>query len=170
MKLIVAMKTIKELQLKAQDLRDKVQKHCANLSFETPVYENQSEQVKQWIQAHTDINREILKLRFAIQKTNVATDVTIELGGKSVTKTIAEWIHRRRDLAKLDMEMWSALTDRGLKEQNVQATPGGQVTEVRIRRYYDPLRRDQMIELYRAEPNIIDRTLEVVNATTEVVA
>ena len=169
MKIIEAMKLIKELQIKAEDLRKKVSLHCANLDFETPMYQDQAEQVRQWIQAHGDINKKILDLRFAIQKTNIVTTVEIEIGGKRVARTVAEWIHRRRDLAKADEAMWSQLSDRGLKEQRVQTTQGGPVTEIKIRRYFDPLKRDEAIELYRAEPGIIDRTLEVTNATTELV-
>ena len=72
------------------------------------------------------------------------------------------------DLATLENTMWTKLTDRNLKEQNLQTAPGGPVTEVRIRRYYDPKERDAKLELYRSEPSIIDATLEVVNATTEI--
>lgn len=53
------------------------------------------------------------------------------------------------------------------KEQNVQTTPGGPVTEVRIRRYFDAPERDAKIELYRVEPSVIDATLEVTNAVTD---
>ena len=114
MKLIEAMKTLKHLQEKAADLRDKVSKHCADLDFETPVYTDQKEQIQQWMQSHQDTLQEIGRLRVAIQRTNLATTVVIELDGKNVTKNIAEWIHRRKDLAKLDLEMWSKLGDRNL--------------------------------------------------------
>jgi hypothetical protein len=143
-KLIEAMKKLKDLNVKAEDLRKKVALNCADLSLETPLYgADQKATVDGWIQAHSDLLQEILRLRVAIQRTNLATPVTIELGGKQVSKSIAEWIHRRRDLAKLDMGMWATLGDRGLKEQNVQTSPGGPVTEVRIRRYYDPALRDK---------------------------
>lgn len=168
MKLIQAMKKIKDLTAKAADLREKVGKHCADLTIENPTYPDQKRQIAEWMQAHGDILKEVLELRTAIQQTNLATTVTIELGGKHVTKSIAAWIHRRRDLAKLDGEMWGKLTDRGLREQNLQTTPGGVVTEVRIRRYFDPAERDTRQELYRTEPSIIDAALEVVNATTNV--
>ncbi len=170
MKLIEAMKKLKDLNVKAEDLRKKVALNCADLSLETPLYgADQKATVDGWIQAHSDILQEILKLRVAIQRTNIATPVTIEIGGKQVSKSIAEWIHRRRDLAKLDEAMWAVLGDRNLKEQNIQTAPGGPVTEVRIRRYYDPKVRDEKRELYRSEPHIIDATLEVVNATTETI-
>jgi hypothetical protein len=167
MKLIQAMKQLKELTTKADDLREKVKKFCADLTIETPTYPDQRATVAGWIQAHGDVVKRIGELRLAIQRTNLATSVTIELDSKQITKPIASWIHRRRDLATLEGTMWSQLTDRNLKEQNLQTAPGGAVTEVRIRRYFDPAERDAKRELYRGEPSIIDGTLEVVNATTD---
>lgn len=169
MKLIQAMKKCKDLAIKAEDLRNKIGQHCADISIETPLYPDQRSKVSEWIQAHGDVLKEILSLRVAIQRTNLSTQVAIELGGKAVTKSIAEWIHRRRDLAKLEREAWAKLGDRGLKEQNVQTSPGGPVTEIRVRRYFDPAERDTKLELYRSEPSVIDSTLEVVNATTDLI-
>lgn len=169
MKLIQAMKKLKDLNAKAEDLRKKVQMHSADLTIENPVYPDQRRQVAEWIQSHGDVLKEILHLRVAIQRTNIATEVSIEIGGKHVSKSIAAWIHRRRDLAKLDLSMWQQLTDRNLKEQNIQTAPGGAVTEVRIRRYYDPAERDSKLELYRTEPSVIDATLETVNAITDLI-
>lgn len=169
MKLIQAMKQLKDLAIKAEDLRGKAGQFSADLNIETPTYPDQRRQIAEWIQSHSDLLKEILRLRVSIQRTNLATPVTIELDGKQVTKSIAEWIHRRRDLAKLEMDMWAKLTDRGLKEQNVQTAPGGAVTEIRIRRYYDPAEKDRKLALYRSEPSVIDSTLEVINATTELV-
>lgn len=167
MKLIQAMKKLKDLAIKAEDLRKKVGQHCADLSLETPLYPDTRAKVSEWLQGHEDLLKEILRLRVAIQKTNIATNVAIELDGKQVTKSIAEWIHRRRDLAKLSMEAWMKLNDRGLKEQSVQTAQNGPVTEIKIRRYFDPAERDRRVELFRSEPSVIDATLEVVNATTD---
>ena len=168
MKLIQAMKQIKDLQRKAEDLRTKVGQHCADLNFETPLYPDQKQQIREWIQAHSDLLKEILRLRVAIQKTNLETDVTIELDGKQVTKSLAAWIHRRRDLAKLDADMWGKLGDRGLKEGSMQTTQGV-TTDVKIRRYFDPVERDKMLNAYRSEPLTIDSTLEVINAVTDLI-
>ncbi len=169
MKLIQAMKKLKDLNVKAEDLRKKVALHSADLTIENPVYPDQRRQLGEWIQGHHDVLKDILRLRVGIQRTNISTDVPIEIGGKTVTKSIAEWIHRRRDLAKMEMAMWQALTDRNLKEQNIQTAPGAATTEVRIRRYYDPSERDAKMELYRTEPSVIDATLETVNAVTEMI-
>lgn len=169
MKIIEAMKKLKDLAAKATDLRMKIGQYCSDLSIETPTYPDQRLRVSEWQQSHHDVLTEIERLREAIQRTNLATMVTIDIGGRSVTKSIARWIHRRRDLAKLEESAWRQLGDRGLKESNVQTSPGGTVTEVRIRRYFDPQERDRKIDLYRSEPSIIDGTLEVTNAITDLI-
>jgi len=168
MKIIQAMKTLKHLQEKNADLRAKVALYCANLDYETPTYPDQAAQIKQWIQSHTDTNQEIARLRVALQRTNLATSVPIEIDGQQVTKTIAEWIHRRKDLAKLDYQMWAALGNRDLKEGFTKNSAGEQLP-VRIRRYFDPVERDKMIAIYHREPSLIDATLEVINAVTDLV-
>ena len=169
MKLIQALKQIKDLSKKEEDLVAKITKNCAHITIETPPYgERQKEQVSEWLQACEDLNKEILRLRIAIQKTNLETMVTIDLGGKQVTKSIAEWIHRRRDLAKADMVVWQCLTDKNIREGTMQKTTGDTV-EVKIVRNFDPAERDKKIELYRSEPSIIDGNLEVVNAVTELI-
>lgn len=169
MKLIEALKKVKELTIKAEDLRGKVAKYCADQSHETAVYgDKQKEQINEWIQAHSDVLKEIARLRLAIQRTNLATQVTIELGGKQVTKSIAEWIHRRKDLAGLELAMWNGIGDRGLREGQIK-TSTGELQDVKIRRYYDPRVRDVSVELYRTEPSRVDSVLEVQNAIVDVI-
>ena len=168
MKIIEGLKKVKELQRKSEDLRKKISEHSANLSYETPVYKDQETQVKEWLQAHEDISQEILGLRLAIQKTNLETSVTIELGNKSITKSIAGWIHRRKDLAKNDAAAWRNLTDKNLQDAKVKQS-NGEILDVKIIRYYDPRFRDLKISLYDSEPSIIDGKLEVVNAVTELI-
>jgi hypothetical protein len=168
MKLIEGLKGTKVLQQKANDLRDLVKAHCARSSLETDKYPNQKGRVAVWMQAHSDLMKEILRLRIAIQRTNLATSVTIELDDKVITKTIAEWIHRRRDLAQEEQSMWNCLTDRGIAEGIVKG-PTGDPVEIKIVRFFDPGERDNKRELYQSEPMIIDSRLEVVNATTDMI-
>lgn len=167
MKIIEAMKKIKEIQVKVEDLRKKVSQFCAIQSVETPLYgKDQSIKIKEWLQGVHDSIQEIMRLRVAIQKTNINTNVKIELGGKFVEKSIAEWIHRRRDLATLEKSVWESIGDRGLKEGIMQNSQGEKV-EVKILRFYDPSEKDNNVALYRDEPSVIDRTLEVINAVTD---
>lgn len=168
MKIIEALKLVKELTIKASDLRTKISQHSAHLSIETPVYPNQAEQVSQWLQAHEDITREIAQLSVRIARTNLLTTVAIKVGDNLLTKSITEWIVRRRTLAAFDLAAWGLLTDRGLKEGQVpSSTNGGQPNMVKIVRCYDPVQRDKRITLYKEEPGLVDRNLEVVNAITD---
>lgn len=168
MKLIEALKQMKELQRKASDLRTNINRHCAISTLETPLYPDQKKKMDSWLQSHGDLVKEILRLRVAVQRTNLETEVTIELGGKLVTKTIAEWIHRRRDLAGLELQAWRKLTDRNIQEGQAPG-PGGNVVEVKIVRFYDPEERDRKVDLYDSEPALIDGKLEIANAVTDLI-
>ena len=172
MKIIEAMKQVKDLLRKAEDLRTKIRDYAADLDLHTPTYGNQKKHVLGWLVAHEGITKQICHLRHALQRTNSTVEVTIELGGKQVTKTISEWIFRRTQLAALDRQAWESLgtTEKSgrLKEGFVEGV-GSEAPkrEIKIRRYYDPLQRDERVELYASEPSLIDGRLEVVNAITD---
>lgn len=173
MKLIEGLKKIKDLQRKIDDLRGKIATNCADIELDTPVYgtpEQQSAQIKEWLQSIHDSVKEILRLRIAIQTTNLQTTVKIELNGKAVEHSIAEWIHRRRDLAFAERNAWASLTDKGLKAQAYNPTgKEGDVELAKVRRYYDPKIKDEKVELFTSEPTTIDAKLEVVNAETDLI-
>lgn len=169
MKLIEAMKKVKRNKEKIADLQTKISQYCANLSFETPLYGSETKtKINEWLQSCTDLTQDNIKLLCLIAKTNLATSVTIDIGGKQVTKTIAEWVWRRREYAVLDLAAWSKLTDRGLKEGSAQTSPGV-MTDIKLIRHYDPTVRDEKVAIYRSEPHLIDATLEVINAVTDLV-
>ena len=169
MKIIEAMKRVKANKEKITDLQAKLGQYCANLSYETLMYgAEQPAKIREWLQSSTDVTQENIRLLVAIQKTTLATSVTVTLGEKSVTKTIAEWVWRRREYADLDLKTWGMLTDRSLKEgtgNNSQGTP----VEVKIVRHFDPVQRDKMTAMYKSEPHEIDSALEVINAVTDLV-
>ncbi len=167
MKIIEAMKKVKQNKEKIADLQNKIGSVCANLSFETPLYGSETgTRIKEWLQSCQDLAQDNVKLLCAIARTNLATNVTIELGGKQVTKTIAEWVWRRREYAKLDLQTFAKLTDRGLKEGQANTSTGVPVA-ISLVRHYDPQARDAAMAIYQAEPHLIDAALEVVNATTD---
>ena len=139
-------------------------------SHEEPTYgsvDKQTAKITEWMQSIQDINQEISKLKISIQKTNLATEVTLQIGDVSVTKNIAAWILRRRELAERDLKAWTALTED--KQKFVAIKRNGEDDVSQLRLYYDPAKRDAMIEHYRSEPGIIDSTLETVNAVTDLI-
>lgn len=167
MKIIEAMKEIERLEAKTEDLKQKIGTYCADIDIESPVYPDQAGQVREWLQSAHDSLKESERLRLAIQRTNLSRMVEIEVGGVRVEKPIAAWIIRRRLYAQKDQAIWSALSDRNLKDANYKKTSGENL-EVKVRRYYDPKLRDTKVSEYRDEPGLIDRTLEVINAVTDI--
>lgn len=169
MKIIEGLKKEKELLRKFDDLKKKIGLHSAHLNTESPVYADQKKQVSEWIQSCKDILKDLQILRMRIYKTNIATKVSIEFkkGDKpfTVERSIAEWIHRRMQLAEMEKSIYGKLTDKNLKEGTVQDS-NGQKVDVKIVRCYEPIERDKSLDLYSNEPITIDSKLEVVNATT----
>lgn len=168
MKIIEAMKRIKANKEKIADLQKAVGVYCAGLSFETPTYQNTAEKITEWLQACNDLAQDNAKLLVAIQRTNLATAVPITLGEKTVTKSIAEWVWRRREYAETDLRTWQMLSDRGLKEGHIKNSQQ-ETVEVKIVRYFDPVQRDKMVAMFKAEPHEIDSALEVINAVTDLI-
>lgn len=169
MKIIEALKTVKLNKVKINDLQAKIAANSATLNYETPPYgDRQSAQVAEWVQSCLDLSQQNVLLLVAIQRTNLQTEVTIELDNQRVTKTIAAWVWRRREYATIDMQTIGKLTDRNLREGTMpNSVAGGAPVEVKLVRHYDPAERDTKLMVYRDEPTRIDMALELVNATTD---
>lgn len=175
MKLIEALKAIKDQKRKLDDLQNKIATFCADMDAEIPAYktvEEQTKQIAEWLQAHHDIVKDIETLRLRIQKTNLATMVPIQITEKTlVNKSIAAWIHRRKDLSQLERAAWLSLTNKRLMPAAIHKNPKDPSSEVerivQVRKYFDQKERDIMVEEYSAEPSKIDAALEIANATTD---
>ncbi len=169
MKVIEAMKRVKANKEKVDDLQKRIASVSAHLSHETPLYGAETPaKINEWLQTCDDLSQESIRLLVAIAKTNLATQVTVVLGGRNVTKSVAEWIWRRREYAAVDLKTWQLLTDRNLKE-GVMNTSTGVPVEVKLVRNYDPVRRDEKVAEYKGEPHEIDAALEVSNAVTDLI-
>ncbi len=172
MKIIEAMRRIKDNNVKINDLQAKIANNSANLDASPTEYgENTKSQVASWVQACLDVVQENVKLGVSIQRTNLLTSVTISIGDNDVTKTIAEWVLRRRIYAAIDQATWSRLTNKNLQPMNYQVDVDGQkqikVSNVVLN--YNPVERDNAIAMYRSEPMLINSALEIVNATTDLI-
>ena len=172
MTIVEGLKAKKRLAKKAEDLRKKISEYSAHLDNEKPVYgtvDQQRAQVQSWVQAHHDIVKQIEDLSIAIQKTNLDTQVEISLGGNPVKKSIAQWILRRTALAQHEEACYKSLQDRNLRDQTIMASDGKTKQTISVVRYYNPVDRDRMVDVFRHEPSMIDAKLEVINATTQLV-
>lgn len=170
MKIIEALKKIKDLHEKVDDLCIKINRYSADLDCETPIYPDQRKKVQEFVQSAIDSVKEISRLRFCLMKTNIQTPVAIDFGNKIVTKSIYEWMQRRQNLAAKEGVVWRSLDDKKHKsEYKSQLTPNSPAVIIKQRLYFDPELRDEMVERCRKEPGIIDSTLEVVNAVTDLI-
>ena len=167
MKIIEGMRRIKLYKEKIEALRAMIASHCADYDIQDTTYSDQAGQIRSWLNEMHDTLAEIERLKYRISKTNIATQVVIDLGGHTISKTISEWINRRDTLAKLELAGWKSLTDLGLKQNQLAKDPAGETRLVKVRLHFDPKQRDEKIALFSAEPHLIDGSLEVTNATTD---
>lgn len=168
MKIIEALKKVKHDREKIVDLQRLINKNAARMESEKPEYEDQKKRVAEWIQSIEDTNHNISKLLTHIQKTNLLTTVTIDIGGKQVQKTIAEWIIRRREGVDVDLRTGIALSVGKLIPKPITDSEG-KVTIDQVVVNFDPKRRDESLAILREEKYLIDSALEIVNATTDLV-
>lgn len=166
MKIVEAMKKVKDNRRKISDLKEKIKKNAARLSYETPQYNDPQKKVKEWVQSCSDLSLESVDLLERINRTNIETKISIEVGGKTVERSIAGWIYRRREFAAIDASVWGQLTDNGLKDGFTNSS-SGEPMEVKVIRHFSPELRDKKIAEFKEEPYLIDSRLEVVNATTD---
>jgi hypothetical protein len=121
MKLIEAMKRVKANKEKIAALQKMIGDFSAHLSHET------AEKISGWAQTCEDLAQENIRLLTAISRTNLETKVTVKLGEKNVTKSVAEWIWRRREYAASDLATWQNMGDRGLREGHMNSSVPGEL-------------------------------------------
>lgn len=170
MKIIEGMRKIKVNLEKISAQEALIKQYCADLDTQNPTYPDQAAQITSWLVSIHDLLDEVEKIKRSISATNLATQVTVSLGGYNITKSITEWVCRRDTLSKLELSSWEALSDRGLQVTAIREAATGEPRLVKVRRYYDPKLKDMKMALYHSEPHLIDAALEVANATTELLS
>lgn len=166
MKLIEGLKTLKLHQKKIVEIQALIALNSARKSIEKSAYKDPTAQVAAWIASSESHNFEAERLTRRIQLTNLSTQVTVTLNGQAITKSISEWVYRRRYGAPNALKTYRMLTDRNLKPE-VMKQNDGSLLEIDVVRHFDSEHRDKMLSLYHDEPTIIDMALEIVNATTD---
>jgi hypothetical protein len=173
MKLIEAMKSVKHTLRKMEDLKKKIAMYCADLDCMQPTYggaDEQKKKISEWLQMYHDLALELTTLKRDIQNTNLNTPVVLKVDDNQVTRSIAEWVIRRREIIDLEIAVYSSLSDRGLADKSLLVRGGlddKKVRDARVRFYFDASERDKKLEVLKSEKEKIDTTLEIVNATTE---
>ena len=168
------MKDQKYTLRKMEDLRKKISMYCADLDCMQPTYgsaEEQSKKVSEWLQMHHDLALQLTDLKRKIQKTNLNIPVMIKVGDVDITRSIAEWVIRRREIIDLETQSYSILSDRGLSDRSImmRSVDSDKVKNARVRFYFDASERDKKLEILKNEKESIDKALEITNAITDLI-
>ena len=157
------------------DLRSKILQNCVRMDYENPQYKNPEAQINEWIQSAVDRLQFRARLLERIAVTNASTMVTLVIGGKSVKKSLSQWIVRkgRHEAGMIggighERQILMSLTDRGLKDGHLNASSGNP-TPTKVVRHFDPAARDLWLTQLMEEEASIKQALELVNATTYII-
>jgi len=168
MKIIEALKNLKTIQKRMEKNCQDISQYCAYVSTETPAFETedkQREHVKSLVQANLDLEKEYLRLKKAIELTNL--NVTVTIGTR--TLTITELMSIRRVMEKFHKATYQALNANSALQR---------LNEI-YRKGVDGANPARVIALFKEEDKVnslrdweeftsqIDGKLEVVNAETE---
>lgn len=169
MKIIEALKNLKTIQKRMEKNCAEITRYCAYVSTEIPAFETEDKQkieVAGRIQANLDLEAEYLRLKRAIEQTNLAVKITIG----TRTYTITELISIKRVLGKYHASTYAALDPQSaMNRLNDVFRKGG----------VDGINPAKVIVLYKEEDknrnlrdwedfmSQIDGKLEVLNAETE---
>ena len=170
MKIIEALKKVKANRQKMADLTALIRNNSANMESEkgkTP-YSDPKAKVKEWLQSVESLQSDNAKLLANIQYTNLHTEVSIEMpSGTVVTKTVAEWIVRRREGVDSVSAAYESL--RTNLKQNAVRDQEGNITVDHVILNFSAEQRDKKLMDLSQEKSLIDSKLEIVNATTDLI-
>src|SRR4030042_3057063 len=170
MKITEAMKRLKVIEKRMVGNMQDITRYYSAISSEKLLFQTEDKQkaeVRQLIQANSDLLKEYLVLKKKIEKTNLT--ITVELGGANYV--LSDLLIIKRKLAKLMMDTYAAIND-SMGEQRLRGASGIRDTEGKapyiVRLYDEKAKNDgrrHWMELYDS----IASRLEVINATTDIV-
>lgn len=168
MKLIEAMKKLKTIEKRVDKNCAQIMQYAAWVSVETPAFETeerQRQEVQSLIQANLDLEAEYLKLKTAIEVTNLAVGVTIgertySISNLVVIKRTAKDF-RARTYASLNGQPAASRLQQVYQKGIDAANPPKVVTA------YNEGDKNKALRDWDDFVSAIDGRLEVVNAETE---
>jgi hypothetical protein len=170
MKLIEGMKQLKVIEKKILHNSQRIQEYAAIVSTERPIFgteDAQRKQVNELIQSNTDLAKEYLALKKRVDLTNIQTMVTI---GKE-TFSISDLLQIKRTVATLMRSTYTALNDNvaASRLMSVRGQPTNEKTP-HVDRMYDEQAKFAGLQYWQGLQDEIEVRIEVINATTELVA
>ena len=167
MKLIEAMKELKLIEKKMAKNAQLITKYSAQPNSERLYFgdaESQKKEIQSLIQSNLDLAENYVALKIRIERTNLET--VIEFHGKDLS--LAELLVYKRKIAKAILTTFEALDDSSAK-MGLMRRSSGEDRAV-IERFYDERTKNDKLREWQDFYEAIDSRLEVVNATTDLVA
>lgn len=172
MKIIEALKEIPLIEKKIKKNNEDVLRYSATVDNGTPILyfttlEEQKQKVLSTVQSTKDLVSRRAALRRALALTNAKTEVTI----MGLTKTITEWIeYRQFGLTKLK-DTFGYIDQSNINARNAASkTPIPDATVgIKVVALYPEEQKNEEMSFLLDLGNSIDTTLEITNATTDLV-
>lgn len=112
MKMIQALKTLKQLLIRVKNNERRLLTQCQQMSRE-PLPGDPKKEVATLHQGIRDTLREFERLSAMIQFSNASTYLTIDIpGGGEVRKTVSEWLSRRQRTLEIDAAVYQQLASK----------------------------------------------------------
>ena len=168
MKIIEALKNLKTIEKRIESNCQKITQYCSYISCETPVFETeerQRQEVQSLIQANGDLQKEYLRLKIAIERSNIETNVFIL--GKNYK--ISELIAIRRGLGACMRKTYESLNPRlSMDKLSAVYRSGMDATNPpRVIHLYKESEKNERLKEIEELLSSIDAALEITNATTD---
>lgn len=125
----------------------------------------QKAQVQGFIQSNVDLIARKAALRRQLSLTNATVQVTIS----GQRKTIAEWIEYRQHGLDFMKSTYGALDDTNANRVAMQTPNTNPAVGVTVVRFYEEEKKNQALAQVLDTQNSIDTSLEITNATTDLV-
>lgn len=163
-KLTEAMKELKIIEKKMSKNILLIEKYASQPSTDRLYFgerDAQEAEIKSLIQSNHDLSTEYLRIKIAIERTNLAT--VVEFHGRHIS--IAELLVFKRKLCTGLIGTYNALDDRGTRTTMRGSLSTGE--KVTIERFYSEKFKNDSLRDWQDFYESIDGRLEVVNATTD---
>ena len=168
MKIIECLKQMKMNEKKIQKNVLQITQYSSIPSSEKPIFgseEEQKKEVKQLIQANLDLITRQTKLRVALQRTNMETEVIIG----DITASIDYFLYMKTKGIGFTISTYNALSDRTARGRMMGGNTTVDGKRPHVEHMYDEKEKNTALRKYGDLEGEISARLEVINATTDII-
>lgn len=171
MKIIEALKELPLIEKRIESNLEKINRYAAGVESGNSlgiVFASASEQRKE-VAALVQANEDLVKRRALLRRQLYITNCTVELEINGVKKTIAEWIEYREKGFNFVERTYNAM-NAVLATRELQITKADPMVGAKVVFFFDEADKNKKIEANRDIRDQLDARLEILNATTDLVA